>query len=95
MRFQLMMNPKDSPPLATTARHIAAAQKLIKHQKDIIHKFGREGLDTTTEQYLLDALRRELMMDEARMGRLLYEGGARVADRPTRRRRTSWPQARN
>jgi hypothetical protein len=69
-----------------TARHIRSAQELVDRQKNLIAKFESEGLDVTSERYLLDSLQNVLTRDEARMGRLVYEDGLERQDKKKRSR---------
>lgn len=68
-----MTRSNNTQAVAETARHIRAARDQVERQRTLIAKFEREGLDVTSEKYLLDRFQTVLMRDEARMGRLLYE----------------------
>lgn len=69
-----MMSPK-SPidAIEKAAENLRAARELADRQRTLIVKFESEGLDTFAERNLLHGLQNVLRLDEARIGRLLYE----------------------
>jgi hypothetical protein len=55
------------------AEHLRVARELTDRQRSLVARFESEGLDTFAERTLLHTFENVLRLEEARMGRLVYE----------------------